>query len=458
MKLAQSLRQAPFSLWLLAWVGLIAHPLLIFGIPIGTWLLPLAAALAWACCRPRRPDLGQWPIWIIIAVVTLGITYGAIATMDRSWDGLATWTANARWLAVDGTLEHPYFRDLDVFNYGRGYPLLQPILLAQGMTWLGEHGGRLLFPALWLLLVTSLAPPLRRAGLTGRTLNLMVLGLALVPVFIEPGGGGAASGFADLLVAILALYATIAVAENLGIQAMLACCLLPMAKNEGFAYLLIIVTVAAFACRHAAARGAAIGGALGLAIWLPLQSQLIQPEAPFSASCLNLAVAPIFAWSLATLASRSRSRIFLLIATAAALTVGLAALATLEHTSIGSSMRRLTTLNLDWGNLVQVVGVGLSQFVFIRKLGFTFLILIVVAWMLHRRRLAGDLRPLLAILALSGAAIAAFLTTRTPELLDLFLKEGMPRYTGQWIGAAWLISGLGIARLQSADQKRPVLP
>ena len=450
MKLAQPLRKAPFSLWLLAWVGLIAHPLLFFGIPLGAWLLPLATTLAWTCCRPRPVDLGQWPVWIIIALVTLGITYGAIATMDRSWDGLATWTANARWLSVDGTLEHPYFRDLDVFNYGRAYPLLQPILLAQAMTWLGEHGGRLLFPALWLLLVTSLAPPLRRAGLTGRPLNLMVLGLALVPIFIEPGSGGAASGFADLLVAILILYATIAVAENLGIQAMLACLLLPMAKNEGFAYALIIVTVAAFACRHAAARGAAVGSILGLVIWLPLQSQLIQPEAPFSAATLSLAAAPALAWCLATTVSKSRSKILLLVLVIA-LAAGLTALATLEHTSIGFAVRRLTTLDFERSNLLQIAVAGLSQFVFVRKLGLTFLILIAVAGVLYRRRLLGDLRPLFAILTLAGAAITAFLITRNPESLNLFLKEGITRYTAQWIGAAWLIIGLGIARLKSAE-------
>lgn len=457
MKYAQSLGNAPFSLWLLAWVGLIAHPLLFFSIPIGAWLLPLAATLAWTCCRPRRADLGPWPVWIIIAVVALGITYGAVATMDRSWDGLATWTANARWLTVDGTLEHPYFRDLDVFNYGRAYPLLQPILLAQGMTWLGEYGGRLLFPALWLLLVTSLAAPLRRAGLAERPLNLMVLGLALVPIFIEPGGGGAESGFADLLVAILVLYATIAVAENLGIQAMLACLLLPMAKNEGFAYGLIIVTVAAVACRNVAARGAAIGGIIGLAIWLPLQSQLLQPQASFSANSLSLAAAPAIAWCLATTISKSRSRI-LLLAVVIALTAGLVALATLEHTSIGRAVRRLTSLDLEWSNLVQIAGVGLSQFVFVRKLGLTFVILIAVAWVLYRRRLLGDLRPLFAILLLAGAAIAAFLTTRTSESLSLFLKEGITRYTAQWIGAAWLIIGLGIARLKSAATNTSTLP
>ena len=452
MTFAQRLRTAPFSLWILAWVGLLAHPLLLLGIPIGIWLLPLAATLACVCSRPRIADLGRWPVWIIIAAVTLGVVYGALATMDRSWDGLATWTANARWLTQDGTLEHPYFRDPNVFNYGRGYPLLQPILLAQGMTWLGEHGGRLLFPALWLLLVTSLAPPLRRAGLDGRPLDLMVLGLALVPMFIEPGGGSAASGFADLLVAVLVLHAIIAVAEDLNTPAMLACFLLPMAKGEGFAHLLIFVIVAAFAGRRAAARGAAIGGVIGLAIWLPLQSQLKHPGAPFSLDVLAVALAPALAWGLATMVQRTRSRI-LVLGTAIVLTAGLAALSALDHTSVGAAVRRLATLDLDWGNLPDIVGVGLGQFVFVRKLGLTFILLIAVGWVLYRRHGLGELRPLFGILVLAGTAIVAFMATRNDGSLDLFLREGITRYTAQWIGPAWLVIGLSIARLRSTGSR-----
>ena len=449
MTFAQHLRTAPFSLWVLAWVGLLAHPLLLLGIPIGIWLLPLAVTLAWACCRPRIADLGRWPVWIIIAAVTLGVVYGALATMDRSWDGLATWTANARWLTQDGTLEHPYFRDPNVFSYGRGYPLLQPILLAQGMTWLGEHGGRLLFPALWLLLVTSLAPPLRRAGLQGRTLDLMVLGLALVPMFIEPGGGSAASGFADLLVAVLLLHATIAVAENVNTPAMLACFVLPMAKNEGLAHVLIFVTVAAFVGRRAAAQGAAIGGILGLAIWLPLQSQLRHPGAPFSLGFLGVALAPALAWCLATMVQRTRSRT-LVLGAAIVLAAGLATLTTLDHTSVGLALRRLTLFDLNWGDLPDIVAVGLRQFVSVRKMGLTFILLIAVGWVLHRRRGLGELRPLFGILVLAGMAIVAFLATRPAGTLDLFLREGIKRYTAQWIGPAWLVIGLGIARLKSA--------
>ena len=439
-------QDVPWSLWWIALVAVFAHGALLLGLPVMPWLLPLTGIAAAALNRPTRPLLGQPAVTMLLAVAALSIAYGSVATPDRSWDGLATWTINARWLAVDGTLDHPYFRDPDVFQYARGYPLLQPILLALGMSWLGELGGRLLFPALWPLLVTGLDGPLGRAGLGERPRRLAVLGLALVPLFVEPGGGGAASGFADLLVAAIVLHAAIALAEDRPTLAAVTGLLLPMAKTEGLIHALILVGLAALAGRRRAALGAALGACIGLSLWVPLQQQLRTPDLPVGWASLLPATVPAVLWALGSAIHSSRTRKVAIVVAVLA-PAGLLALGAFDQTVIGQTLRNLARLELQFGALPAILGQGMLNLVHVRKLGLTFVLVIATAWIVHRRCGLGPLRPLLAALLLAGTAIVLYLADRPPQAIDLFLREGMVRYTAQWIGPAWLLIGLGWARL-----------
>ncbi len=435
-----------WSLWWIALIAVPAHVLLLMGLPFHPWLVPLAGLGAAALQRPARPRFDHPAVLGVVAVATLAIAYGSLATADRSWDGLATWTANARWLAVDGSLEQPYFRDPDVFHYARGYPLLQPILLALGMTWFGELGGRVLFPLLWLLLVTGLEAPLARAGLDPKPRRLAVLGLALVPIFIEPGGGGAASGFADLLVAGLVLHAAVALAEDRPALATVTGLLLPMAKTEGLVHVLILLGLAALAGRRQAAIGTALGAALGLALSVPLQQQIRSPDVALGWASLLPATLPFAVLGLGLALHARRTRRLALVATLVA-PACLLWIGAFDRTVLGQTLQNLARLDLAFEELPAIAGQGVLTLVQVRKLGLTFVLAAATVVVVSRRCGLGSLRPLLAALLLAGTAILLFLADRPPEAIDLFLREGMVRYTAQWTGVAWLLIGLGWARL-----------
>ncbi|MGA0869918.1 MAG: hypothetical protein ACO3UM_13405, partial [Planctomycetota bacterium] len=435
-----------WSLWWIALIAVPAHVLLLLGLPIGWWLVPVAGLLAAALRRPERQRFDHPAVLGVVAIAALAIAYGSIATADRSWDGLATWTANARWLAVDGSLEQPYFRDPDVFHYARGYPLLQPILLALGMTWFGELGGRVLFPLLWLLLVTGLEAPLARAGLDPKPRRLAVLGLALVPIFIEPGGGGAASGFADLLVAALVLHAAVALAEDRPALAAVTGLLLPMAKTEGLVHVLILLGLAALAGRRQAAIGTALGAALGLALSVPLQQQIRSPDVALGWASLLPATLPFAVLGLGLALHARRTRRLALVATLVA-PACLLWIGAFDRTVLGQTLQNFARLDLAFEELPAIAGQGVLTLVQVRKLGLTFVLAAATVVVVSRRCGLGSLRPLLAALLLAGTAILLFLADRPPEAIDLFLREGMVRYTAQWTGVAWLLIGLGWARL-----------
>lgn len=448
MTIAELRRDAPWSLWTLTLIAVTSHLLLLSGGAIGPWTLPAAMIVAALLHRPIAPNLGHPCLVILATTGACAITYGAIATLDRSWDGLATWTANARWLAVDGSINHAYFTDVDVFNYARGYPLLQPVLLALGMDWLGEHGGRVLFPLLWLMLVLALPGPLQRIRLSERRRHVAVAGLLLTPFFLEPGGGGADSGFADLLVAALLLHAAIGLIEDRPVLMACACLLLPMAKIEGSVHMLNALFVASVSARRRSAFGGAVGGTLGLALTLPLQHFIRTPGRDLTAEAMLLTLAPaalvLFG---ATLRHRSIRPLVL--------TVGLAAVAAaallLPATSspFTQIVSRAASMDLCFHELPRILGSTLLALVQIKEFGVTFVLVIATACALAASNNARPMLPLAGMLMIGIAAIIVFLATRPIATLELFLYEGLQRYVAHWIGVSWLFVGLGWERLRS---------
>ncbi|MGC6489349.1 MAG: hypothetical protein ACON4Z_17005 [Planctomycetota bacterium] len=426
--------------------------LLLSGASIGSWLLPAALIVAALLKLPALPNLGHPALTSLAVVGSLAITYGSVATLDRSWDGLATWTANARWLAVDGSLNHPYFSDSNVFNYARGYPLFQPILLALGIGWLGDHGARVLFPLLWLLLTLALPAPLRRAGLNDRAMRIAVSGLLLVPFFLEPGGGGADSGFADLLVAALLLHAVIGLTEDRPGLTACACLLLPMAKVEGTIHVLNILIIAALSGRRRSAVGGTVGGTIGLALTVPLQHLVRQPDFALPAESLVQLLAPasvlLLGTALRTLRSRSLALASLVIALAALILLGRAA-----DTPAAWGLPRLLQIRVDIAAIPQITGHGLLTLVQVKEFGLTFGLTVATGLVVAWRQSLGPLRPLVAVQLIGFAAVVVYLSSRPAEVLDLFLREGLPRYLAQWVGAAWLFIGLGWARIQPTEHE-----
>lgn len=444
---AVGLASTSWMAWCLALFAVASHAALATGTPLSPWLLPATLVVALALRRPQAPPIGRVAAVACVAAAA-AIAYGATATTDRRWDGFTTWTANARRLALDGTLQQPWFVDRDVFVTARGYPLLQPALLAQTTQWLGEHGGRLLFVGIWVAMIAGLARGLQRAGLAPRLRDAAVVGLALTPVFAEGGEGGADSGYADLLVAAVMLHAAVAVAGNRGLVGALAAVALPLCKAEGTMLALVLVAVASLAGRMRAAIGVAAGATAALALWTPVQQRLV---APGSELALAHSLRPLAPMAIAGVGlALRRVPLWLGLVAIAAVAAALAAGGAFGVSSVGRTAQRLAAFDLDWSAVPRVVGCLALELLSLRDVGFTFVVLGVTAGIAARRRRLGDAAPLLAAIALGLLAIAAFVAGKPADQVDNYLQHGMRRYLSQWLGVAWLACGLMWARMAKA--------
>lgn len=444
----------PFWLLVITLVGVGGHALLFAGLPLSRWLLPGALLLAWGVVRPTwstglDPRAWRWADWLVAAVLVVGfgaIAWGSVATPDRSWDGFATWSLSARHLLAGEGLDGAYFADPTVFQSTRGYPLLQPILLQQTSAWLGPAGGRLLFPLLWLCLLGSVGKALREVGAVPVVRQCAVLGLALVPLFTEPGHGSAESGFAELLLATLLVQAARAVLLDVAASAICVALLLPLAKHEGALHLGLWVLLAAATGRRRAAFGAMGAGAVSLLVWLPVQHQLLHPGGALlvGAPTLLPALSPLLAVALGLAWQRWRWWTALLALPAPWLVLGLGG-------APGSALANATSAvaghELNWRGLPSILAAEASTLVWLRKFGGSFLLLLWLAARAWRARDEFDapwrrVAVLVHYTGLVGAAITAFLLTVPPDGLALFLREGVSRYLAQTIGVVWLANGL----------------
>ncbi len=431
----------PFSVLTIVFVAVLGHTALWCGMPVPKWILPIALGLAAVLQRPRWPHFEGWPLGLFVLLGTAAITYGAVATLDRSWDGFCTWSLTARHLAAGATLDHPYFANASVYQATRGYPLLQPILLQQAMLWLGERGGRVLFPLLWVLLLLAVQQPLRALGIAARQRAIAIAGLALVPLFLEPGHGSAESGFADLLLALLLTHGAAAIVQqHFGLALCIAFCL-PLAKTEGTVHATALLTVATLGKGPRLGAALAIGLLTSLLGWLPMQARLELAPHAFSASNLLSFGLPIgaLAWSCAV-RQRSTRRATLVL-------TGVLAIAGLWLQPMLASAWPAAARPLAWSSLGSILGSLAQNLVWVRKFGFSYVVLFAaVVWAWRTRQRSGSPWPTAApLLALQGAwflLIVLFLLALPADRLPLFQREGSPRYLIQMIGVLWLCTGL----------------
>ncbi len=260
----------------LAGFALLAHALLLGGASVPAVALPICAAagIAGGHCgrRPAVPTTVLGPRWLLpttlasVALVTVVLGYGALATADRDWDGIVAWGLKANALAARPSLDQPLFADPAVFHHSPDYPLLQPLCIAAL--------GRIVLPLQYVMLVALVGlATLRRSG--DRALACSAaLGIGLTPDLIATGGGGVDSGYAEALHALV--LATVAAALLLDDVVLLAAAavLLPFAKPEGTVHVVaLVVAVVAFAPLRSCV-GAVVAAAVGLLVWLPLQLHL----------------------------------------------------------------------------------------------------------------------------------------------------------------------------------------
>lgn len=439
---------APWLLTTLALFAVVSHPLLALGVPLPTWLLAACAAAAVPCARaellpPRLELVGGGAVLLALAA----ITWGALATDSRVWDGFVAWGATAKWLALDGTLAHPVFTDGPAYLPSRGYPLLQPALLAQTMAWFGPLGGRVLFPCLWLSMLLTTARTLRGLGAPARVVSLCVAALALLPAFTEGREGGADSGYADLLVAALLTHAAAAILTGRALPFALACMLLPMAKNEGVVLAALLVACAAAQGGRRLPIAGAAGALVGLLTWAPLQATLAAAGSTPGVGWLAQLLVPIAALAFGVGWSLPRWRLPIMLGGAGLVAAGVA-LGGFAASSLGAAFGNLARLQVPWAELPRIVGRVLYETIHPVKVGATFLLPALAAALLRRRGGAlGDVGALLAAIGLGLAAIAAFVTLGPPQLIDSFLRTGVDRYVAQWAGVSWLAAGALLTRM-----------
>lgn len=442
---------APWLLATLALFAVAAHPLLALGVPLPAWLLALCgvAALPLARGELRPPATGRLGGAALLLAVG-AIAWGAVATDSRVWDGFVAWGNTAKWLAVDGTLQQPVFTEQAAFLPSRGYPLLQPALLAQTCAWLGPLGGRLLFPCLWLSAVLTLARTLHERRLPARTVALCVVAFALLPAFVEGREGGADSGYADLLVAVLLTHAAAALLRGQALALALACLLLPTAKTEGVVHVALLVACAAARGGRGLAVAGASGATLGLLLWAPLQARLSAAGAEPGLGWLTLPLVPSAALAIGVGLSLRQWRLPIALG-GLAVTGAIVALGGFAATTLGPAFGNLAQLQVPWGELPRIAARVLYEAIHPVKAGATFLLPVAAAALLrHRRGALGDGGTLLLAIGLGFAAIATFVALGPPQLLDSFLRTGVDRYVAQWAGVGWLAAGALLAQLAAA--------
>ncbi|MCC7398174.1 MAG: hypothetical protein IT455_13990 [Planctomycetes bacterium] len=425
---------------------------------VADWLLPLAlafgigATLAWP--RPAAPPTPMapppraavsWLALLPILIATIAVTYGALATPSRHWDGAAAVDAKTFWLTAAPTLQQPFFAADGVFHHSPDYPLLLPLLMAM-LERLLPGCGRLVLPAAWLLLlsvfVMALLPRLRTPWL----LPVATAALALTPVLLTPGGGAVDSGYNDVLLALATTTAAAGLLQRRPLCITLGVVLLIASKPEGAVYVGVLAAAAFATGTGRTLRVLTLAATGALLLWLPTRSTLLHGQgmpAPLLAMPVLLVgtivgllderlqrrgPAPGLRWSLA-------------------LALPLLALLLLPFVAKslpndgGAFAVYLAHADRVWanlGNLPAWLG-GVVDFG-VRRLHFgTTLLLPIVATVVARRRGLSPGPTALAAFASLGVLSTALPFLLSPEAdLDHHLRSSLPRLLLHWLGPLWL--------------------
>ncbi len=451
----------------LALYAVASHALLLLGIPLPRALFPgvvlVSVAFAWMLRCPetvaQRDEAGNWPrIVAIFAVVTLGfgvgiLVYGSVVTVDRSWDGLVSWSLRAAYLAPPADLTVPFFADPGVYAHSKQYPLLQPLCLGACQSLLGVQPGRLFFPALYLAFLLLVANTVRARGLSRGWTWLVVASFGLTPMWFSRGGGSVDSGYAELFLAYLLAVAAAGVLLERPLFLACAAFCLPLVKPEGLPYgvLLCLVTLMGAPGRrlHYTATLSLAGALL---LWLPLQARIVG-AAPGMGTVLwpLMGAAVLLSGKELLIRAKVGRRTLWWGGLAAAMVCVALAIAFQGELALSHSpvLRDFATNLDDLGGRVRnlprlVVGV-LEGIAIVRKFGVVFLLL---AFLMLVKSAGTAPSGALAAFWLGGVALTCLAVFLSPETdLDHEFRSRFDRLLLHWVGVGWLLAGPWAARL-----------
>src|SRR5262249_36633775 len=142
---------------------------------------------------PTGPRPFEWLPVIAGAVVSLAVLGDALALPLRDWDGRMTWTAQARYLEFEGTVDATVLTQPGWYVAHPWYPLLLPVaqVAVQEATCAGPDRPtyRVLYAALfpaWLLVIYGGARSL--AGRAAAAWTALAAAMLPFPAFSQWGG------------------------------------------------------------------------------------------------------------------------------------------------------------------------------------------------------------------------------------------------------------------------------
>jgi len=447
--------------------ALLAHALLLGGVAVSRWWLPLCVlggGGALFVLARRRAPVGEpeandgnapsprWLQLLLFAVVALcaaALAYGAMATSDRAWDGAVAWGIKAVALTAQTEVQQPYFADPAVFQHSPGYPLLQPLCIASLAQWVGAAPARLLFPLLYVLLTALVGLAVRQHTKSGRAGCWAALAVAVTPVFVNTSGGSFDSGYAEGFFALALAAAAAGLLLRDAALLAAAAVVLPLLKPEGSVHLLAVVAACFLATNKTLLAASLVGGTTALLVWLPLQLQLgYHAPAGWLLPLATIAVAAVAFASRCALdrgGAGPRGRALLVAgATVLAVVALLAArpwLADHRGALLGQYLGSLERVLDKLPHVPAIVGGLLKQALLPNRFGFTFVLLLALPFVLGRRLANGPVGTVVLLLGLGLCAVfGAFLLSPEADVQH-HLRSSAGRLLSHWVGVAWLVIG-----------------
>ncbi|MCA8947893.1 MAG: hypothetical protein KDE27_00225, partial [Planctomycetes bacterium] len=350
------------------------------------------------------------------------------------------------------------------WHHSPSYPLLQPAVLANLARLFGAPAARLVFALLWLGLVLTAGLATWRSGLGSRRAAWVTLAVATTPFFVNPGGGGADSGYAEVFFAFALTAAAAGLLLGDGVLLAAATFLLPLLKPEG-TVLVPIVALVLFVLGERRWWWPTLGaGGLALALQWQLQDRLVHHREAVSSvaawlpfAAVAIALVPIgIRWLLDRLGCGRGIRVSVAVGVAA---TGIAILLALPAGGEGAVLGQfLAGFDRIGGKLVDLptILVGLpASALSLRRFGLTFWLLLPALWLLWRRRgdpVVAATLPVVGLLALTLAAVfGAFLLSPETDV-EHHLKSSAARLLSHQVGVIWLLIAVA---LPAANRPQP---